>query len=89
MDDVKLSQKSCVEWLEGFGERVIQDREEVIDLFIAKLEEIAELKAEIESLKINARRYMFIRSTCVNDEGVAGYDKAVDEHMRKRNENLN
>ena len=52
-------------------------------------EEVKELKAEIESLKINARRYMFIRSTCVNDEGVAGYDKAVDEHMRKRNETLN
>ena len=50
---------------------------------------ISELRAEIAELKKDAYRYKFIRSTVVDEAGVTGYDKSVDEHIRKRNENLN
>jgi hypothetical protein len=53
------------------------------------LVQIGELRAEIAELKKDAYRYKFIRSTVVDEAGVAGYDKSVDEHIRKRNENLN
>jgi hypothetical protein len=53
------------------------------------LVQIAELRAEIAEFKKDAYRYKFIRSTVVDEAGVAGYDKSVDEHIRKRNENLN
>jgi hypothetical protein len=52
-------------------------------------EDIEKLQAELEELKLDAYRYKFIRSTVVSEEGVVGYDKSVDEHIKKRNENLN
>jgi hypothetical protein len=53
------------------------------------VEDIEKLQAEIKELKLDAYRYKFIRSTVVNEEGIVGYDKSVDEHIKKRNENLN
>ena len=53
-------------------------------------DQIQELKAEIEELKLDSYRYKFVRSTCATTpEQIAGYDKSVDEHIRRRNENLN
>lgn len=52
--------------------------------------DILELKAEIEELKLDSYRYKFVRSTCATTaEQIAGYDKSVDEHIRRRNEGLN
>jgi len=51
--------------------------------------DIEKLQAELDELKLDAYRYKFIRSTVVNEEGVVGYDKSVDEHIKKRNKNLN
>lgn len=66
------------------------------DLFLRQLkkitalqDEIRELKAEIAELKKDAYRYRFVRSTCVDDTRISGYDKSVDAHIRKRNANLN
>ena len=67
------------------------------DLFLRQLkkitalqDEIAELKAEIEELKLDSYRYKFVRSTCATTaEQIAGYDKSVDEHIKRRNEKLN
>jgi len=50
---------------------------------------IAELKTEIAELKKDAYRYRFVRSTVVDEDHIPGYDKSVDEHIRKRNANLN
>ena len=56
----------------------------------ALLTEIKELREEIEELKLNSYRYKFVRSTCATTlEQLAGYDKSVDEHIRRRNEGLN
>ena len=56
----------------------------------ALLTEIKELREEIEELKLNSNRYKFVRSTCATTlEQLAGYDKSVDEHIRRRNEKLN
>ena len=59
------------------------------DLFLRQLKKITALQDEIKELKKDAYRYRFIRSTVVNEAGIAGYDKSVDEHIRKRNESLN
>lgn len=50
---------------------------------------IVELRAEIAELKKDAYRYRFIRSTCVDEAHIPGYDKSVDLHIRKRNASLN
>jgi hypothetical protein len=56
----------------------------------ALLTEIKELREEIEELKLDSYRYKFVRSTCATTaEQIAGYDKSVDEHIRRRNEKLN
>ena len=56
----------------------------------ALLTEIKELREEIEELKLYSYRYKFVRSTCATTaEQIAGYDKSVDEHIRRRNEGLN
>ena len=56
----------------------------------ALLTEIKELREEIEELKLYSYRYKFVRSTCATTaEQIAGYDKSVDEHIRRRNEKLN
>jgi len=56
----------------------------------ALLTEIKELRDEIEDLKLYYYRYNFVRSTCATTaEQIAGYDKSVDEHIRRRNEKLN
>lgn len=56
----------------------------------ALLTEIKELRDEIEDLKLYYYRYKFVRSTCATTaEQIAGYDKSVDEHIRRRNEKLN
>ena len=55
----------------------------------ALLTEIKELREEIEELKLYSYRYKFIRSTVVDNDHIEGYDKSVDEHIRKRNESLN
>jgi hypothetical protein len=53
-------------------------------------DQIQELKAKIEDLKLDSYRYKFVRSTCATTaEQIAGYDKSVDEHIKRRNENLN
>jgi hypothetical protein len=53
-------------------------------------DEIKELKAELEEVKLDAYRYKFVRSTCATTpEQITGYDKSVDEHIRRRNEKLN
>ncbi len=53
-------------------------------------DQIAELQAKIEELKLDSYRYKFVRSTCVTTpEQIIGYDKSVDEHIRIRNEKLN
>ena len=64
---------------------------EVAEWTIESLErDILELKAEIEELKLYSYRYKFVRSTCATTaEQIAGYDKSVDEHIKRRNENLN
>ena len=64
---------------------------EVAEWTIESLErDILELKAEIEELKLYSYRYKFVRSTCATTaEQIAGYDKSVDEHIRRRNEGLN
>lgn len=64
---------------------------EVAEWTIESLErDILELKAEIEELKLYSYRYKFVRSTCATTaEQIAGYDKSVDEHIRRRNKNLN
>jgi predicted RNase H-like nuclease (RuvC/YqgF family) len=55
----------------------------------ALLTEIKELREEIEELKLDAYRYKFVRSTCATtEEAVIGYNKSVDEHIRRRNEGL-
>jgi len=59
------------------------------DLFLRQLKKITALQDEIKELKKDAYRYRFIRSTVVNEAGIAGYDKSVDEHIRKRNESPN
>lgn len=59
------------------------------DLFLRQLKKITALQDEIKELKKDAYRYRFIRSTVVDEAGIAGYDKSVDEHIRKRNESLN
>ena len=56
----------------------------------ALLTEIKELREEVEEVKLDAYRYKFVRSTCATTaEQIAGYDKSVDEHIRRRNESLN
>jgi peptidoglycan hydrolase CwlO-like protein len=56
----------------------------------ALLTEIKELREEIDELKLDSYRYKFVRSTCATTaEQIAGYDKSVDEHIRRRNEKLN
>ena len=64
---------------------------EVAEWTIESLErDILELKAEIEELKLDSYRYKFVRSTCATTaEQIAGYDKPVDEHIKRRNEKLN
>jgi hypothetical protein len=53
-------------------------------------DQMNELQAKIEELKLDAYRYKFVRSTCATTpEQIAGYDKSVDEHIRRRNEKLN
>ena len=53
-------------------------------------DQIQELKAEIEELKLDSYRYKFVRSTCATTpEQIIGYDKSVDEHIKRRNEKLN
>tara|TARA_B110000503_G_C6860148_1_gene294448 strand:- start:45 stop:257 length:213 start_codon:yes stop_codon:yes gene_type:complete len=53
-------------------------------------DQIQELKAEIEELKLDSYRYKFVRSTCATTpEQIIGYDKSVDEHIRRRNEKFN
>ena len=60
------------------------------DLFLRQLKKITSLQDEIEELKLDSYRYKFVRSTCATTpEQIAGYDKSVDEHIRRRNENLN
>lgn len=60
------------------------------DLFLRQLKKITALQDEIEELKLDSYRYKFVRSTCATTaEQIAGYDKSVDEHIRRRNENLN
>ena len=60
------------------------------DLFLRQLKKITALQDEIEELKLDAYRYKFVRSTCATTaEQIAGYDKSVDEHIRRRNEGLN
>lgn len=60
------------------------------DLFLRQLKKITALQDEIEGLKLDAYRYKFVRSTCATTpEQIAGYDKSVDEHIRRRNEGLN
>jgi hypothetical protein len=68
-----------------------EDHVEILEMDIEYLEhQIQELKAEIEELKLDAYRYKFVRSTCVTtDKDIQGYDKSVDEHIRRRNEKLN
>tara|TARA_R110000868_G_scaffold11128_1_gene54585 strand:- start:149 stop:364 length:216 start_codon:yes stop_codon:yes gene_type:complete len=68
-----------------------EDRVGIIGMDISDLgEEIAKLKDEIKELKLDSYRYKFVRSTCATTaEQIAGYDKSVDEHIRRRNENLN
>lgn len=52
--------------------------------------EIKILEDQVEELKLDSYRYKFVRSTCATTaEQIAGYDKSVDEHIRRRNENLN
>lgn len=64
---------------------------EVAEWTIESLErDILELKAKIEELKLDSYRYKFVRSTCATTaEQIAGYDKSVDEHIKRRNEKLN
>jgi hypothetical protein len=64
---------------------------EVAEWTIESLErDILELKAEIEELKLYSYRYKFVRSTfATTAEQIAGYDKSVDLHIKRRNENLN
>ena len=53
-------------------------------------DQIKELRKEIEDLKLDSYRYKFVRSTCATTaEQIAGYDKSVDEHIKRRNEKLN
>jgi hypothetical protein len=53
-------------------------------------DQMNELQSKIEELKLDAYRYKFVRSTCATTpEQIAGYDKSVDEHIRRRNEKLN
>ncbi len=53
-------------------------------------DQMNELQAKIEELKLDSYRYKFVRSTCATTpEQIAGYDKSVDEHIRRRNEKLN
>ena len=60
------------------------------DLFLRQLKKITVLQDEIEGLKLDSYRYKFVRSTCATTpEQIAGYDKSVDEHIRRRNEGLN
>ena len=60
------------------------------DLFLRQLKKITALQDEIEELKLDSYRYKFVRSTCATTaEQIAGYDKSVDEHIRRRNEGLN
>lgn len=60
------------------------------DLFLRQLKKITALQDEIEELKLDSYRYKFVRSTCATTaEQIAGYDKSVDEHIKRRNENLN
>ena len=59
------------------------------DLFLRQLKKITALQDEIKELKLDAYRYKFVRSTCATtNEAVVGYDKSVDEHIRRRNEGL-
>ena len=59
-------------------------------LFLRQLKKITALQDEIKELKLDAYRYKFVRSTCATtEEAVIGYDKSVDEHIRRRNEGLN
>ena len=67
---------------QNLGDRVMTSEDELE-------RDIAELRVEIAELKKDAYRYKFIRSTVVDEAGITGYDKSVDEHIRKRNENLN
>ena len=60
------------------------------DLFLRQLKKITALQDEIKELKLDAYRYKFVRSTCATtNEAVVGYDKSVDEHIRRRNAGLN
>jgi hypothetical protein len=60
------------------------------DLFLRQLKKITALQDEIKELKLDSYRYKFVRSTCATTaEQIAGYDKSVDEHIKRRNENLN
>ena len=67
------------------------DREKIIirNKFMALKTENEQLKAEVAELKKDAYRYKFVRSTCVDDAHIEGYDKSVDAHIRKRNASLN
>jgi hypothetical protein len=68
----------------------MENKDAIWELFKEKLDQIDELQAEIEELKLDAYRYKFVRSTCVRtDKDIEGYDKSVDEHIRRRNEKLN
>jgi hypothetical protein len=68
-----------------------EDRVGMIGMDISDLgDEIAKLKDEIKELKLDAYRYKFVRSTCATTaEQITGYDKSVDEHIRRRNEKFN
>ena len=60
------------------------------DLFLRQLKKITSLQDEIEELKLDSYRYKFVRSTCATTpEQIIGYDKSVDEHIRRRNEKFN
>lgn len=67
------------------------DHVEILEMDIEYLEhQIQELKSEVEELKLDSYRYKFVRSTCATTpEQIIGYDKSVDEHIRRRNEKLN
>jgi hypothetical protein len=66
-----------------------QEKDFIRNKFMALTVENEQLKAEIAELKKDAYRYRFVRSTVVDEDHIPGYDKSVDEHIRKRNANLN
>ena len=66
-----------------------QEKDFIRNKFMALRVENEQLKAEIAELKKDAYRYRFVRSTVVDEDHIPGYDKSVDDHIRKRNASLN